>query len=74
MQGGNLLAVAEVFKTLLILQKEKPLSFREKKMLDCARHMLITEISISRSVRDTEAIELLQKALAKSSLEFPAAL
>jgi CarD family transcriptional regulator len=71
MQGGNLLAVAEVFKTLLILQKEKPLSFREKKMLDCARHMLITEISISRNISDAEAVEFLQKALTKSSLEFP---
>ena len=45
MRDGSLLAVAEVLKTLLILQAQKPLSFREKKMLDRARHMVITELS-----------------------------
>ncbi len=40
MKHGSLLAVAEVLKSLLILQSRKPLSFREKKMLDRARHML----------------------------------
>src|SRR5205823_5718280 len=34
MRDGSLLAVAEVLKGLLILQGAKPLSFREKKMLD----------------------------------------
>src|SRR5271168_591825 len=34
MQNGSLLDVAEVMKGLLLLQLEKPLSFREKKMLD----------------------------------------
>ena len=33
MQSGSLLQVAEVLKGLLILQHEKPLSFREKTML-----------------------------------------
>jgi CarD family transcriptional regulator len=74
MHGGSLLGIAEVLKSLLILQKEKPLSFREKKMLDRARHMLITEVSISRGLRESEAIEVLDKALAKSSLALPAAL
>ena len=34
MRKGTLLEIAEVLKTLLVLQTEKPLSFREKKMLD----------------------------------------
>lgn len=71
MRSGSLIEVAEVLKTLLILQVEKPLSFREKKMLDRARHMLITEMSISRGLREAEAIELLDRALSKSSLRFP---
>src|ERR1700744_605313 len=50
MLSGDLLKVAEVFKGLLQIQLEKPLSFREKKMLDRARHMLISEVSISRNV------------------------
>ena len=71
MRSGSLLEVAEVFKTLLSLQAEKPLSFREKKMLDRARHMLVTELSISRGLREPDALDVLDKALAKSSLRLP---
>jgi CarD family transcriptional regulator len=66
--------VAEVFKSLVIQQTMKPLSFREKKMLDRARHMLITEVSISRSLNEANACTLLEKTLAKSSLPLPAAM
>jgi CarD family transcriptional regulator len=72
MRHGSLLEIAEVLKTLLILQSEKPLSFREKKMLERARHMLVTELSISRGLAELEAIQMLQGALAKSSLSLPA--
>ena len=71
MRVGGLIETAEVLKTLLILQAEKPLSFREKKMLDRARHMLVSEISICRAVSEPDAVEVLQKALAKSSLNLP---
>jgi CarD family transcriptional regulator, regulator of rRNA transcription len=72
MRHGSLLEIAEVLKTLLILQAEKPLSFREKKMLERARHMLVTELSISRGLAEFDAIDTLQAALAKSSLSLPA--
>jgi CarD family transcriptional regulator len=71
MKDGSLLAVAEVMKSLLILQSRKPLSFREKKMLDRARHMLITEFSTSRGLNEAEAMDMLEKALAKSQLHLP---
>jgi len=74
MRHGSLLEIAEVLKTLLLLQTGKPLSFREKKMLDRARHMLITEISIARSLDEIEAEDLLQRALAKAALALPAPL
>jgi CarD family transcriptional regulator len=74
MRSGSLLEIAEVLKTLLVLQTEKPLSFREKKMLDRARHMLITELTISRGLRESEVVELLERALAQASLTLPAAL
>jgi CarD family transcriptional regulator len=74
MRNGSLPEIAEVFKSLLIIQSDKPLSFREKKMLDRARHMLLTEVSICRSLGESDAIELLQKALAKASLTLPPAL
>jgi CarD family transcriptional regulator len=74
MRNGELLDVAHVLKGLLKLQNRKPLSFREKKMLDKARHMLIMEISISRSIREAEAVDLLQDALDKADLELPSAM
>ena len=74
MRHGSLLEIAEVLKSLLLLQAEKPLSFREKKMLERARHMLITELSISRGLPEFAVVELLQKALLKASLSLPEAL
>jgi len=71
MQKGALPEVSEVLKELLIVQSDKPLSFREKKMLDKARHMLITELSICRGLSEPNAIDLLDKALVKSSLRLP---
>jgi CarD family transcriptional regulator, regulator of rRNA transcription len=72
MRHGSLLEISEVLKILLIQQAEKPLSFREKKMLERARHMLVTEISISRGLTEAQAVGVLQAALAKSSLTMPA--
>ncbi len=71
MQSGNLLKIAEVMKGLLILQSDKPLSFREKKMLDRARHMLVSEISIARGVDQESATAVLQKSLSKAALTLP---
>jgi CarD family transcriptional regulator len=74
MKNGSLLEISEVFKTLLMIQTTKPLSFREKKMLDRARQMVIMETSIAKSVSEPEAIVLITKALAKSGLPMPEAL
>ena len=74
MRNGTLLEIAQVLKGLLILQAEKPLSFRDKKMLDRARHMLISEFSISRGMSEHEGIDLLQRALGKASLALPSPL
>jgi CarD family transcriptional regulator len=74
MQSGDLLKAAEVFKSLVQLHIDKPLSFREKKMLDRARHMLVSEISIARGVPEIHAIGLMQRALGKSGLTLPATL
>ena len=72
MRTGSLMEVAAVLKGLVALSRTKPLSFREKKMLERARHMLVTELSISRGLAEFEAVGVLQAALAKSSLNMPA--
>jgi CarD family transcriptional regulator len=72
MQSGDLLKTAEILKSLLYLHASKPLSFREKKMLERARHMLVSEISSARRVPEIHASALLQRSLAKAGLTLPA--
>jgi CarD family transcriptional regulator len=74
MKGGSLLEIAEVFKALVMIQKAKPLSFREKKMLERSRSMLILETSVAKAVSEPEAVALIAKALDKCGLPMPAAL
>jgi CarD family transcriptional regulator len=74
MRGGTLLEIAEVFKALLVIQLGKSLSFREKKMLERARSMLVLETSIAKAVPELEAVALIARALAKCGLPMPAAL
>jgi len=71
MQSGSLLQAAEVLKSLLELQEQKLLSFREKKMLDRARHMLVAEIAIARGIGEAEATALLQRYLDRAELSLP---
>jgi CarD family transcriptional regulator len=74
MRVGGPLQIAEVLKSLLLLQREQTLSFREKKMLDQARQMLIVELSISRRMDQAATEGVLQQALAKAALKLPPAL
>jgi len=71
MRTGSLLEVAVVLKSLLLLAKSKALSFREKKMLDRARYLLVTELAMVKNTAEMEIEDLLNKALAKSKLKFP---
>lgn len=45
MRTGDIRAVAEVLKSLTVLAEIKPLSYRERKMLDRARFLLISELA-----------------------------
>ena len=45
MRSGDVFLVAEVLKTLTYLNQLKPLSFREKRMLDRARYLVISELA-----------------------------
>ena len=74
MKGGSLIEIAEVFKALVMIQSAKPLSFREKKMLERARCMIILETAVAKALNEEDAIALIAKSLAKCSLKMPAAL
>jgi CarD family transcriptional regulator, regulator of rRNA transcription len=71
MRNGSLQQVAEVFKTLVELCQEKPLSFREKKMLDRAWALLVDEIAVARGSSKESVGAQLVKALSKSRLKVP---
>jgi len=71
MRTGSPYEVAEVLKSLLALSRTKVLSFREKKMLELARHLLINELAIVRGVSEATAEHILRTALAKSRLQLP---
>jgi CarD family transcriptional regulator len=73
MRTGSLLDVAAVLKSLLVLNQTKPLSFREKKMLERARYLLISELSLAKNQDEEQVEQLLNKALSKSKLRFPEA-
>ena len=73
MRTGSLLEVAAVLKGLLLLNTSKPLSFREKKMLERARYLLVSELAMAKNCEELQIEELLSKALSKSKLHFPEA-
>jgi CarD family transcriptional regulator len=71
MRTGSLLDVAAVLKGLLVLNNAKALSFREKKMLERARYLLVSEMAMAKNCEESEIEELLSNALAKSKLRLP---
>jgi len=73
MRTGSLLAVAGVLKSLVALHQTKPLSFREKKMLERARYLLVSELALARNCEEAKIEELLTLTLAKCKLRFPEA-
>jgi len=73
MRTGSLFEVAGVLKGLIALHQAKPLSFREKKMLERARYLLVSEIAMSRNCEENKIEELLSLALSKCNLRFPEA-
>ena len=73
MRTGSLLEVAGVLKSLIALHQAKPLSFREKKMLERARYLLVSELAMARNCEEAKVEELLTLTLAKCNLRFPEA-
>ena len=45
MRSGSVYEVADVLKSLTFLAKSKSLSFREKRMLDRAKFLIVSEVS-----------------------------
>jgi CarD family transcriptional regulator len=66
MRTGSLLDVAIVLKGLTFLSRKKALSFREKRMLDRARFLIISEIAEAEGKPSTQIEERVDKALSRT--------
>lgn len=66
MKTGKLEDVADVLKNLNEVSKRKSLSFREKKMYDRAKHLLVSEIAIVKGIPELDAETIIEASLAKS--------
>ena len=71
MRTGSLIEVAAVLKSLVALSRTKPLSFREKKMLERAKFLLVSELATARNSTAENMEGALVKSLAKARLQMP---
>ena len=74
MRTGALIEVAAVLKSLVSLIRTKPLSFREKKMLERAKFLLVSELATARNTSPETMEDALIKSLAKARLQMPSPL
>ena len=74
MRTGALIEVAAVLKSLVSLSRTKPLSFREKKMLERAKYLLVSELATARNTSAETMEDALIKSLAKARLQMPSPL
>jgi len=66
MRTGSIFQVAEVLKNLVYLSLRKSLSFREKRMLDRARQLIVTEIATVRGLNEKVVEDHIDRALAEA--------
>lgn len=64
MRSGDIYEVAEVFRNLSYRQKEKGLSTGERKMLENARQILVSELVLAKDMEEEKVLTLIEKAMA----------
>lgn len=64
MRTGSIIHVAEVLKNLVYLSFKKNLSFREKRMLDRAKQLIVSEVAIVRGMNEKTVEDSIDRALA----------
>jgi CarD family transcriptional regulator len=63
MKSGDILDLAEVVKDLYIMDREKGLSTGEKKMLNNAKQILISELALARDLNNQTAEDIVKDCL-----------
>jgi len=59
-RSGNVFQVAEVVRNLSLREQEKGLSTGERKMLENAKHILVSEVVLSKNVTEEEALKMIE--------------
>ena len=72
MKSGKLTDIADVLKTLNYISARKTLSFREKKMYERAKYLIVSEIAVINGMDEQEVERLVDRALSKSAQARPA--
>lgn len=63
MKTGDIYDVAEVVRSLMRRDEEKGLSTGERKMLDNAKQILISELALARDLEEEQAFQLIDGTL-----------
>lgn len=66
-RSGDIYEVTEVVKELMLREKEKGLSTGEKKMLDTAKQILVSELLLAGKESEREILSFIDRALEKTS-------
>lgn len=69
MKSGDIFEVADVLKNLTFLNRQKPLSFRESRMLEKARYLVISELAAVCRQPECNIKERVEQELNKSCLK-----
>jgi CarD family transcriptional regulator len=67
MKSGRLYDIADVLKTLNFIGSRKTLSFREKKMYERAKYLIVSEIAVINGLDELEVEHQVDRALTKSA-------
>ena len=73
MRSGSIFNVAEVYKNLVYLNRIKPLSFREKRMQDRARFLLVSELASVTSAPEEDIEVRVDKTVTEACAKVPVA-
>src|SRR3990172_1473915 len=65
-KSGSVYEMALVLRKLVVLQKERNLSFGEKKMLENVRQLLVSEISHAAGMDEGDARSMVDRTIAKA--------
>lgn len=62
-KSGNIFEIASVVRNLMIRDREKGLSTGERKMLNSAKQMLVSEIVLAKEIEQEETEKLIDEAI-----------